>query len=243
MNLIVDSGNTSIKLAVFENNELLYDASAQEASFSNILKKLLKRYARITNAILASVKPLSRTNRALLSVFCEVYELGPASRVPYKNSYATPQTLGVDRMALATAAYCSYPKTNVLVIDVGTCVTYDMVNAYGEYLGGAISPGLYMRYWALNARTAKLPLLQPEEILDFIGNSTETSIQSGVVNGLAREIDGVIEQYASRFPNLTVILTGGDSQFLSKQLKNPIFAKPKFLLLGLNFLLEYNKRK
>jgi type III pantothenate kinase len=177
----------------------------------------------------------------ILAVFCKVYVLSPQSKIPFKNSYATPQTLGPDRMALATAAFYHNPKGNTLVIDAGTCITYDMVNDYGEYLGGAISPGLYMRYNALHEYTDKLPLLTPENILDFIGNATESSMHSGVVNGIALEIDGVIEQYRSRFRHLTVILTGGDAQFLSKRLKNTIFAHSNFLLEGLNQLLEYNK--
>jgi type III pantothenate kinase len=150
--------------------------------------------------------------------------------------------LGVDRIGLATAAFYFNPKRNTLVIDAGTCLTYDMVNDYGEYLGGAISPGLSMRYKALHDQTLKLPFLETKEPHDFIGNSTDNCIHSGVVNGICVEIDGVIDQYRERFVDLTVILTGGDSQFLSKRLKNTIFAHSNFLLLGLNYLLEYNKR-
>ena len=142
---------------------------------------------------------------------------------------------------MATAAFYYNSTANTLVIDAGTCITYDMVNGYGEYLGGAISPGLHMRYEALHNQTSKLPLLTSEEPIDIIGNSTESSIHSGVVNGISAEIDGVIDQYKMRFKDLTVILTGGDAQFLSKRLKNTIFADSKFLLRGLNYLLEYNK--
>ena len=129
-----------------------------------------------------------------------------------------------------------------MVIDAGTCITYDMINDYGEYLGGAISPGLLMRYNALHSQTSKLPQLQKEDPIDLIGNSTETCIHSGVVHGISLEIDGLIDQYSSRFSHLTVILTGGDAQFLSKRLKNTIFAHSNFLLEGLNYLMEYNKR-
>ncbi|MGB5270960.1 MAG: type III pantothenate kinase, partial [Eudoraea sp.] len=168
--------------------------------------------------------------------------LSPNSKIPFKNSYATPQTLGMDRVALATAAFYFNPDANTLVIDAGTCITYDMINDYGEYLGGAISPGLRMRYKALHEHTSKLPLLEPKNYNDIIGNSTDASIHSGVLNGICREIDGVIGQYQSRFEDLTVILTGGDAQILSKRLKNTIFAHSNFLLKGLNYLLEYNKR-
>ncbi|MCB0371513.1 MAG: type III pantothenate kinase, partial [Muricauda sp.] len=133
------------------------------------------------------------------------------------------------------------PRGNTLVIDAGTCITYDMVNDAGEYIGGAISPGVRMRYKAMNQQTAGLPLLEPAEILDIIGNSTESCMHSGVINGVACEVDGVIDQYLSRFQDLTVILTGGDAHFFAKRLKNTIFANSKFLLEGLNCLLEYNK--
>ncbi len=242
MNLIVDVGNSRAKFAVFEKNALLFDSTIATEKVAVHIKDLFNRFPKIKNAIVSSVGNLNEKDFAVLSIFCEVHVLSHNSKVPFKNSYATPQTLGVDRIALATAAFYHNPNANTLVLDAGTCLTYDMVNDYGEYLGGAISPGLYMRYRALSEQTSKLPLLQPEELLDFIGNSTETSIHSGVLNGISVEMDGVIDQYRSRFSDLTVILTGGDSQILSKRLKNTIFAHSKFLLLGLNYLLEYNKK-
>ena len=163
-------------------------------------------------------------------------------KYPSRIGYATPLTLGMDRVALATAAFYHNPKGNTLVIDMGTCITYDMLNDHGEYLGGAISPGLHMRYNAMHQQTKKLPLLEPEIPLDFIGNSTANSMHNGVVQGISHELDGVIDQYKNRFEHLTVILTGGDSHFFAKRLKNSIFANSKFLLEGLNYLLEYNKR-
>jgi len=242
MNLIIDAGNTLVKLAVFEKGKLVFHQNAKTDHVARQVKEICDHYPKITHGIVSSVGNLDRKVSAVLAVFSNVHELTPFSKTPFKNSYATPQTLGVDRIALATAAFYYNPKGNTLVIDAGTCITYDMVNDYGEYLGGAISPGLHMRYKALHQQTSKLPLLEPEELLDFIGNSTENSIHSGIVNGICREIDGVIDQYRSRFTDLTVILTGGDALFLSKRLKNTIFADSKFLLVGLNYLLEYNKR-
>ena len=242
MNLIIDAGNTAIKLAVFDNEALLFDETIDEGDFAIKVKDFFDRYADIGHAIVSTVGGLDQKSIAVLSVFCQVHILGPSSKIPFKNSYATPQTLGVDRIALAAAAFYFNPKANTLVIDAGTCVTYDMINNYGEYLGGAISPGLTMRYKALHDQTSKLPMLVFEEPLDLIGNTTQTSIHSGVVNGICSEIDGLINQYDSRFADLTVILTGGDAHFLSKRLKNTIFAHSKFLLVGLNHLLEYNKR-
>ena len=242
MNLIVDAGNTAIKLAVFNRENLLFDESLGTSEFIERIKAVFEKYPNINSAIVSASGSLSGNDIAALSVFCKVHILDHTSKIPFKNSYATPQTLGVDRIALATAAFYHNPTANTLVIDAGTCVTYDMVNDYGEYLGGGISPGLQMRYEALHNQTSKLPLLSLSEPLDLIGNSTAASIHSGVVNGILSEIDGVIERYQSRFKELTVILTGGDAHFLSKRLKNTIFADSKFLLVGLNFLLEYNKR-
>lgn len=242
MNLIIDAGNTYVKLAVFAADQEIYYDKVGFDDFNDRVRNIFSEYTKIKQAIVSNVGGLSRNQINLVSVFCRVHELTTKSKVPFKNTYATPQTLGVDRMALATAAFCAYPNKNVLVIGAGTCITYDMVNESGEYLGGAISPGLYMRYRALHDHTSKLPNLSVSNDFDLIGNSTETSIHSGIVNGTCQEIDGIINQYRRRFLDLTVILTGGDAQFLSKRVKNTIFANSKFLLVGLNFLLEYNKR-
>lgn len=146
-------------------------------------------------------------------------------------------------MALVCAAVSEFPSKNVLVIDAGTCITFDFVNSNNEYLGGAISPGIRMRYKALHNLTANLPLLETEMPDHFIGNSTKNAINSGVVYGVLNEIDGVIKAYKEEFSDLTVILTGGDSNFLSKQLKSSIFANSNFLLKGLNFILKYNSNE
>ncbi|MFS4446736.1 type III pantothenate kinase [Maribacter sp. 2307UL18-2] len=241
MNLIVDVGNTATKLAVFHGQKLLFDTVLEKKGLIDEVKEIFDQYPNIRRAMVSSVGEFDTKQLAALSIFCKVYVLNHTTRTPFKNSYATPQSLGVDRIALAAAAFYRNPNGNILVVDAGTCITYDMVNDYGEYLGGAISPGIHMRYRAMHDQTAKLPLLRKEIPMDLIGNSTETSMHSGVVNGVCAEIDGVIDQYKSRFAHLTVILTGGDSQFLSKRLKNTIFADSKFLLRGLNYLLEYNK--
>ncbi len=242
MNLVIDIGNTLIKYAVFENNKILFDEYSESGLFLSKVKELFELYPKIGHSLISSVGALQGKEQDIVSLFCRVHVLTSESKVPFKNSYATPQTLGMDRIAVATAAFYLNPRGNTLVIDAGTCITYDMVNDSGEYVGGAISPGVQMRYKAMHNQTAGLPLLRPDEILDFIGNSTETCMHSGVVNGVSLEIDGVISQYRSRFQDLTVILTGGDSHFFANRLKNTIFANSKFLLEGLNYLLEYNKR-
>jgi len=170
----------------------------------------------------------------------EVLELSHELKVPFKNSYKTPKTLGVDRIALVSASVDQFPDRNVLIIDAGTCITYDFKTNKNEYLGGAISPGVTLRYKALNNLTANLPLLVTSQPKSIIGDSTEESIHSGVIIGVLKEIDGLVEYYKENYQDLTVILTGGDANFLSNQLKNSIFANSNFLLEGLNFLLDYN---
>ncbi len=241
MNLVIDIGNTLIKYAVFENRRMVYDQVSESGLFLSKIKELFEHYPKINYAIISSVGKLDKTEKDIVSLFCKVHVLSSASKVPFKNSYATPHTLGVDRLALATAAFYQNPRGNTLAIDAGTCITYDMVNNAGEYVGGAISPGVRMRYRAMHNQTAGLPLLEPEELLDFVGNSTQSCMHSGVINGVACEVDGVIDQYRARYQDLTVILTGGDAHFFAKRLKNTIFANSKFLLEGLNCLLEYNK--
>lgn len=228
MNLIIDAGNTQVKLAVFCRGRLEEVSSVDIVDFKARLQKTIEGHPGIKWAIVSDVGGLSIGQRQMVSLYCEVHVLSPSSKVPFKNSYASPQTLGVDRLALATAAYMEYSNTNVLVIDVGSCITYDFLNDYGEYLGGAISPGLNMRYRAMHQQTAKLPALEKMEVIDFIGNTTANCMHSGVVNGTVQEIFGCIEQYRKRFKDLTVILTGGDSQFF-------VSAPKKYHICGFQF--------
>ncbi|MBU2995476.1 type III pantothenate kinase [Cellulophaga baltica] len=241
MNLVIDAGNSLIKISIFKQKNEIFSEQIEYSLFVSKIKAVFAQFPNINNAIISSVGALEKKDIVVVELFCKTILLSHQTKTPFKNSYASPETLGVDRIALATAAFYENPKGNTLVIDAGTCITYDMVNDYGEYLGGSISPGLKMRFKALHDQTSKLPLLEAGNILDFIGNTTETSIQSGVINGIVAEIDGIVSKYESRFKNLTVILTGGDALFLSKRTKNSIFANQKFLLMGLNYLLEYNK--
>ena len=162
------------------------------------------------------------------------------TNIPFKNKYKTPKTLGVDRIGLVSSAVYRYPNENVLVIDAGTCITYDYVNTKAQYFGGSISPGIIMRYKALNNFTAKLPMLDLEFPESLIGISTNQSIHSGVIFGVLGEINAIINRYKDQNEKLTVVLTGGDANFLAKRLKNGIFANPNFLLEGLNAILNYN---
>jgi type III pantothenate kinase len=154
--------------------------------------------------------------------------------------YKTKNTLGHDRIALVSAAAIDFPDQNTLIIDTGTCITYDFKNSENEYLGGGISPGIQMRFKSLNSQTSKLPLSTINLDYKLIGDDTNSSINSGVVHGVISEINGIINQYQERFKNIKIILTGGDSNFLLKKIKNTIFADQNFLLKGLNYLLEDN---
>ncbi|MDA8589526.1 type III pantothenate kinase, partial [Flavobacteriaceae bacterium] len=161
-------------------------------------------------------------------------------KFPFKNLYKSKNTLGQDRLALVSAAAFKFPKENVLIVDAGSCITYDFKNNNNEYLGGGISPGILMRFKSLNTFTSNLPLIDFDSIHQLIGNNTKNSINSGVINGTISEINGIIQQYCEEFKNIRIILTGGDSNFLLKRIKNSIFADQNFLLVGLNKLLEDN---
>ncbi|MCB0462566.1 MAG: type III pantothenate kinase [Flavobacteriaceae bacterium] len=240
MNLIIDVGNTKVKLAVFKEQKLVKKASATHKNFLSKINKIQKDYPEIQHSIISSVANISDQDIEQLKSKFKILVLNRSTKVPFKNCYETPTTLGVDRIALVSASVNKYPDKNVLIIDAGTCITYDFITAQDEYLGGAISPGIKMRYNALHNLTANLPLLDIKPPKNLIGNSTSESIHSGIINGILKEIDGIVQEYEKKYQDLTVILTGGDTKFLSKQLKSSIFANSNFLLEGLNFILEYN---
>ena len=242
MNLIIDVGNSFVKLAVFKGSSLLTVDRVRADEFLAAVEKKFTTYPDIRDTIVSSVGKLDEKDLLALQVFAPVHILTHQSKIPFDNQYSTPHTLGVDRLALVTAAYSRYSMTNCLVIDAGTCITYDLITDQGVYLGGGISPGIDMRFKAMHHFTRKLPMIEHRDFDGLIGDSTETSMISGVMNGVVNEMEGVITDYSEKFKLLTVILTGGDSLFLSKRLKSTIFAHSNFLLEGLNYILELNKR-
>lgn len=241
MNLIIDVGNTLVKLAVFDNEILLFKKSCVKADFLTILQEFSNTYPNIKDVIVSSVGNFNEGELLEIKNRYRVFVLTYKDQTPFINKYASPITLGVDRIALVSAAAAQYPNRNVLVIDAGTCITYDFLNSENEYLGGAISPGVSMRYQSLNTFTEKLPLLEAKKLNKFIGNSTEDSMHIGVIQGVVNEIEGFVSLYKEKNKELTIILTGGDAHYLLDSLKNDIFASSNFLLEGLNYLLEYNK--
>lgn len=241
MNLIIDVGNTYTKIAIFDADKLIDKYVVHDSQSKERLSIILDNYPKLSYGIISVVGKWNLELQNYLKHYFPILILDAATKLPFENCYETPKTLGIDRLALASACVKQFPNTNTLVIDAGTCITYDFVTNNKKYLGGAISLGVQSRYKALHQFTEKLPLLEPKENVNVIGNTTQSAIHSGVVKGVVFEIEGVIQYYKTQFSDLTVVLTGGDSNFLAKQLKSTIFANLNFLLEGLNYILEYNK--
>ena len=234
MILAVDVGNTRIKAAVFEDSTLLESFVFPKTVLQKSIQNILEKYKNTTHLVVASVSDVEKQAFIGFEEVVNVHFVSQTDPFPFVNCYETPQTLGIDRMVLAAGATLQFPNQNRLVIDAGTCITYDFIDENDNYLGGAISPGLRLRYEALHNYTAKLPLLTLENPKHFKGKSTSESIHSGVVNGLVYEIDGFIADFKGQYSKFIIILTGGDSVFLAKRLKNTIFANSNFLLESLN---------
>lgn len=241
MLLAVDVGNTRIKYAVFEHDALVELGVWLPEAFPETLPKYLSSHPNVTAIVVASVGKIGAD--AFRSTNVSVHFIDHTQAFPFENLYTTPSTLGIDRMVLAAGAVLRFPKQDRLVIDAGTCITYDFVDAQDRYHGGAISPGIRLRYEALHRYTAKLPLLERENPKGLIGDSTAQAIHSGVVNGVVAELDGIIDRYRETHPNFIIILTGGDSEFLANRIKNRIFAHSNFLLESLNQTYQYQSRK
>lgn len=239
MNLIIEQGNTSSKVAI-------YDGESQIASFvyKNIdvpkVDKLLEKYP-LKRGIFSSVIDLDNGLIGYLKSKLEHFVfLDDKISLPIIVKYQTPETLGRDRIAAAVGANWLQPGKDLLVIDAGTAITYEMIEASGVYLGGNISPGMTTRFKALNQFTKKLPLVNEQEEIPQIGHNTISAIQSGVVNGIVYEMDGYIDRLKEKYPSLLVFLTGGHSFYFERRLKNSIFADINLVLTGLNRILEYN---
>tara|TARA_X000001036_G_scaffold131989_1_gene124864 strand:+ start:144 stop:863 length:720 start_codon:yes stop_codon:yes gene_type:complete len=238
VNLVLDVGNSLLKIALFEKSELIQKFKFSE-NYKRNIEDIISNH-KVTHSIISNV---GRIDDSIINILKESTNLLLVSnqlKIPFKNLYKSKNTLGQDRLALVSAAAFNFPNENVLIVDVGSCITYDFKNNNNEYLGGGISPGISMRFKSLNTFTSNLPLIDFDSIYQLIGNNTKNSITSGVVNGTISEINGIIQQYREEFKNIRIILTGGDSNFLLKRIKNTIFADRNFLLIGLNKLLEDN---
>ena len=238
MNLVIDIGNTRIKSALFVGNMLhtfkIVDSLEQLLTDTEFLNKA--KHAIIGSVVEDVDSFYERLNQIIPTIIFK-----SSTKIPVTNLYKSIATLGSDRLSAAVAAYYLFPNSNVLTIDAGTCIKYNFTNHKNEYLGGAISPGMAMRFKALHQFTSKLPLVEPNwSYTDLIGTNTQNSILSGVLNGSIAEVDGIIDGYKLLYPDILVLLTGGDSEFLAKRLKNSIFAHQNLALKGLNDILNYN---
>ena len=237
MNLSIDLGNTYAKTGLFEGEKLI------ETNWKLTYPALIK-YAQNVRPQKIMVSSVSYSEEQLQAEFAdittEIYLLKSTTPVPIKKLYDTPETLGADRVAAVVGARVLYPDKSCIVIDVGTCITYDLVGLDDNFYGGIISPGVRMRFKAMNTFTKRLPLLEPEPIPEFIGKSTKHAMQSGVMNGILSEINGFVEEYSKGLTNINVILCGGDATYFANRIKNPNFVIPELVLIGLNRILEYN---
>ncbi|WP_295673928.1 type III pantothenate kinase [uncultured Mucilaginibacter sp.] len=245
MNLVIDIGNTFTKIAVFKQDELVFNAQYQQLDEAIIGDLLIDH--QISRAIISTVKNKRDEDwQQFLAQSTSLFYFNAAMNRLIKNHYLSPETLGADRLAAVTGAHYLYPGNDNLVISGGTCITYDWVDAGGNYFGGSISPGLNMRYKALNNYTAGLPLVDADESFSaFFGNNTTSSMLSGVQNGIKYELTGFIESYRANENDLNIVLSGGDSIFFDTLLKNSIFApcikiEPYLVLKGLNAAIHNN---
>ena len=240
MQLAVDIGNTRIKIGVFNGSELVEFKHFQ--SLDGLIQYSLFTKHIIQSAIIGSVVDDFQSITEYIAGQCPLIIFSNTTAIPIMNRYKSASTLGSDRLAAAIGAYSISPDTNSLVIDAGTCIKYNFINSNNEYIGGAISPGISMRFKALNNFTAKLPLINfNETFTKLVGENTEESILSGVQLGSVMEINGFVLEYEKKYPGINIFLTGGDSRFLEKALKMSIFAEPYLVLKGLNEILLYNR--
>lgn len=237
MNVAIDLGNTRAKVGLFKDQQLLkiVEDLQPEQLFSWLAVQ------EPSAAIIGSVNAPTAALQEQLSSLCSCMVLDANLPVPVQKQYQTPQTLGADRLAAVVGGMSRFPGQAVLVIDTGTCITYDYVDARAHYLGGGIAPGLKMRFKALHNFTARLPLIDnvPSDA-PLLGQSTKESIQSGVVNGSCAEIEGMIARYETELGPMRIIICGGDAKFFETKIKRPIFVIPELVLIGLNEILRYN---
>lgn len=240
MNLIIDIGNTRTKIGLVKGDEIIAIRVVDRLTIE--ILEILK----LTNPIQAII--ISNVGEATsLSVLDKIkswnilfIKLSHETPLPIINKYKTPETLGKDRLAAVVGAKYYYSSMNCLVIDAGTCLTYDFITEDNCYLGGSISPGIEMRYKAMHEFTASLPLLNKQRLNTFVGYNTVTAMRTGVEAGLTFEVQGFINKYIHKFGQIKVIMTGGDAEYLASKLKNSIFVSPNLVLIGLNKILTYN---
>lgn len=236
--LCFDFGNTRLKCALFSGKELQKEFVLDDDNTSAIENIISE--TKPSKSILSSVINHNPEIETLLASKTKFHKLSDQSKLPFTTPVGKPETIGADRLALVAAAVYFYPQQHNLVIGLGSCITYNFVNKFHEFLGGSISPGLEMRFKSMNEYTAKLPLVKADSNFPLVGYDTKTNLQSGVILGIAKEMDGIIDEYALRYGNFNAHLTGGDMRFFVPLLKNKIFANPQLIFKGLYALSETN---
>jgi len=238
--LCFDFGNTRFKCAVF-NKDTLQDVLVLDNDDSATMEKLIEQY-KPYKSLLSSVVNHNPAIEQLLQQHTKFHKLNYLSKLPVTTPVGKPETIGADRLALVVAATYLFPEQHNLVVGLGSCITFNFVNKFHEFLGGSISPGLEMRFRAMHEYTAKLPLIKPDWNFPLIGYDTRTNMLSGVILGMSKEIDGIIDEYAQKYSNFNVLLTGGDMTFFVPHLKKKIFADPYLIYKGLYAISELNNQ-
>ena len=243
MNLVIDIGNSQSKVAVFDAGDIVQIICMDKLSIEQ-LGDLKRDYPALNQAILSTVGEIDADLlNALKKEYKLFIEFDHQTPVPVGNLYESKKTLGLDRLAAVVGGIVLFPEKELLIIDAGTAITFDLVDKHHQFLGGNISPGLNMRFRALHEYTKRLPEIERSDLWPTIGKTTEEAIRAGVQNGMIFEIDGMIDLVRKDWPACQVILTGGDLFFFDKKLKNTIFVKFETTLIGLNRILEYNAEK
>lgn len=237
VSLCIDFGNTNFKATIFHGDKLAQKFLFSEEDAISTLQKIISIH-NPQKAILSSVVNHSKSIDNFLQSNIKLITLDNNTKLPFLNAYGTPETLGNDRLALVAALSKMYPHQDSLVISIGTCITYSLLAKNNAFRGGAISPGVELRLRSLNEYTDKLPLVSREGHISILGYDTETSIRSGVINGMAAELDGMIEFYERQYGKINSVLTGGDASFFESRMKKKIFADTNFLFKGLYAILE-----
>lgn len=237
--LVIDVGNTFVKCGVFINDDL-NEKQVFLHKEKHLLRQWLTNHSK-PNIIISDVtSAYIQWITDLLPSANQIILMSAAVPLPIKNGYETPNTLGQDRIAAAVGATVDFPEKDCLVIDAGTCITYDYIDQNLGFRGGSISPGINLRFWAMHKGTGNLPLVEKRAISQLFGTTTETALQSGVFWGVVTEVEGIIERYQLFNPEVKIILTGGDAIFLANHSKKKIFVNQNLVLQGLNKILMYN---
>ncbi|NDV47652.1 type III pantothenate kinase [Paludibacter sp. 221] len=240
--LCIDQGNSRTKIGVFEQDNLIESQTFDYFSFEDI-GALFHKYRDLSTIFSTVVKPDEKVIAYLKEKSLSFIELTHETKVPINNQYKTPETLGKDRLAGVVGASFLKPHTDILVVDIGSAITFDFIDSTGVYRGGNISPGIGIRLRGLHEFTQKLPLVEAKQTNELLGSDTQSAILSGVMYGIVFEIDGYIDELRKEHPLLSTFLTGGSTFYFVNKLKNAIFANENLILTGLNRILLYNAQK